>query len=310
MRTIKEMSDLTGISVRMLRYYDQTGLLKPTDKSEAGYRLYDDKALEDVQQILFFREFDIPLKEIKSVMENPALDKNRILKMQRNMLLEKKRHLEHLIESIEYILKGEHQMNQEICNQTDFNQKPFTQEDVEHLYESLISNMSKAQRHDYIKTFIKTNEALSTEEKKRLLENCDMETFHRLFVQSASGERAQKNFQKMVEWYGDKESAMAAGTTPTDPQIFKAYQNRLDNVMKKLAAKRGADVSSFEVKELVGEYDFVSKQLYQVRDAKKLVQDLARFYEENETAGAALDTQYGEGTSDFFVRSVNEFYKD
>ena len=91
MRTIKEMSDLTGISVRMLRYYDQTGLLKPTDKSEAGYRLYDDKALEDLQQILFFREFDIPLKEIKSVMENPALDKNRILKMQRNMLLEKKR---------------------------------------------------------------------------------------------------------------------------------------------------------------------------------------------------------------------------
>ena len=107
-----------------------------------------------------------------------------------------------------------------------------------------------------------------------------METFHRLFVQSASGERAQKNFQKMVEWYGDKESAMAAGTTPTDPQIFKAYQNRLDNVMKKLAAKRGADVSSFEVKELVGEYDFVSRQLYKVRDAKKLVQDLARFYEE------------------------------
>ena len=57
-----------------------------------------------MQQILFFREFDIPLKEIKSVMENPALDKNRILKMQRNMLLEKKRHLEHLIESIEDIL--------------------------------------------------------------------------------------------------------------------------------------------------------------------------------------------------------------
>ena len=88
------MSDLTYNSVRMLRYYDQTGLLKPTDKSEAGYRLYDDKALEDLQQILFFREFDIPLKEIKSVMENPALDKNRILKMQRKMLLEKKRHLE------------------------------------------------------------------------------------------------------------------------------------------------------------------------------------------------------------------------
>ena len=68
MRTVKEISDLTGISVRTLHYYDEIGLLKPTDKSEAGYRLYDDKALETLQQILFFREFDIPLKEIKAVI--------------------------------------------------------------------------------------------------------------------------------------------------------------------------------------------------------------------------------------------------
>ena len=90
MRTVKEISDLTGISVRTLHYYDEIGLLKPTDKSDAGYRLYDDKALETLQQILFFREFDIPLKEIKAVMENPALERNQILKMQREMLVAKK----------------------------------------------------------------------------------------------------------------------------------------------------------------------------------------------------------------------------
>ena len=65
MRTVKEISGLTGISVRTLHYYDEIGLLKPTQKSDAGYRLYDDRALEILQQILFFREFDIPLKEIK-----------------------------------------------------------------------------------------------------------------------------------------------------------------------------------------------------------------------------------------------------
>lgn len=80
MRTVKEISDLTGISVRTLHYYDEIGLLKPTDKSEAGYRLYDDKALETLQQILFFREFDISLKEIKAVIENPALEKIRFCK--------------------------------------------------------------------------------------------------------------------------------------------------------------------------------------------------------------------------------------
>lgn len=78
MRTVKEISNITGISVRTLHYYDEIGLLKPTDKSDAGYRLYDNKALEQLQQILFFREFDIPLKEIKAVMEISALDRNHI----------------------------------------------------------------------------------------------------------------------------------------------------------------------------------------------------------------------------------------
>ena len=55
MRTVKEVSNLTGISVRTLHYYDEIGLLKPTGKSEAGYRLYDDKALETLQQVLVLR---------------------------------------------------------------------------------------------------------------------------------------------------------------------------------------------------------------------------------------------------------------
>ena len=68
MKTVKEVSELTGISARTLHYYDEIGLFPPSGKSEAGYRLYDDKALKILQQILFFREFDIPLKEIKTVM--------------------------------------------------------------------------------------------------------------------------------------------------------------------------------------------------------------------------------------------------
>lgn len=62
MRTVKEVSDITGISVRTLHYYDEIGLLKPSAKSEAGYRLYDDKALETLKQVLFFREFGILLR--------------------------------------------------------------------------------------------------------------------------------------------------------------------------------------------------------------------------------------------------------
>lgn len=91
MRTVKEISAITGISVRTLHYYDEIGLLRPTEKNEAGYRLYDDKALETLQQILFFREFEIPLKDIKTIMDDPALDRDRVLQMQKRMLEAKRR---------------------------------------------------------------------------------------------------------------------------------------------------------------------------------------------------------------------------
>ena len=106
MKTVKEISEITGISIRTLHYYDEIGLLLPTEKSEAGYRYYDDKALEILQQILFFREFDIPLKEIKSVIKDSTLNKNQILKMQKNMLTAKKERIEKLIIHIDDILKG------------------------------------------------------------------------------------------------------------------------------------------------------------------------------------------------------------
>ena len=131
MMTVKELSKLTGISARTLHYYDEIGLFAPTTKSEAGYRLYDDKALETLQQILFFREFDIPLKEIKAVMENPALDRNQILKMQKKMLTAKKEHLERLIAGIDDILKGDKQMDFAI----------FSQEEIGELFQTMLRHM-------------------------------------------------------------------------------------------------------------------------------------------------------------------------
>ena len=86
MMTIKEMSELSGVSARTLRYYDEIGLFHPTGKSEAGYRLYDDDALEALRYILYFREMDIPLSTIKEIISNPALDKNHILEMQKKEL--------------------------------------------------------------------------------------------------------------------------------------------------------------------------------------------------------------------------------
>lgn len=143
MRTVKEISDLTGISVRTLHYYDEIGLLKPTEKSDAGYRLYDDKALETLQQILFFREFDISLKEIKAVLDNPALERNQILQVQRKMLVTKKERMERLIASIDDILKGENKMDFTI----------FTKTEVEEMFQTMLEHMPENMRNIAIKEF-------------------------------------------------------------------------------------------------------------------------------------------------------------
>ena len=98
MMTVNEVSKLTGVSVRALQYYDTIGLLKPSGYTEAGYRLYDDAALERLQQILLFKELEFPLKEIKGIIDAPDFDRNKALQQQIELLTMKKEHLENLID--------------------------------------------------------------------------------------------------------------------------------------------------------------------------------------------------------------------
>ena len=143
MMTVKEIAEITGISARTLHYYDEIGLLKPTAKSEAGYRLYDDKALETLQQILFFREFDIPLKEIKSIITSPDFDRNQILQMQRKMLVAKKERMERLIASIDDILKGENKMDFSV----------FNEKEIEEMFQTMFDHMPENIRKISINEF-------------------------------------------------------------------------------------------------------------------------------------------------------------
>ena len=98
MRTVKEVSELTGVSVRTLHYYDSIGLLRPTQTTESGYRLYDDTALERLQSILLFRELQFPLKEIKTILDSPSFDRSRALEQQIELLRLRKEHIENLID--------------------------------------------------------------------------------------------------------------------------------------------------------------------------------------------------------------------
>ena len=98
MMTVHEVSKLTGVSVRALHHYDQLGLLKPAEVTEAGYRLYDEGSLARLQSILLFRELQFPLKDIGQILDSPTFDRNKALDQQIRMLELQKEHLENLIE--------------------------------------------------------------------------------------------------------------------------------------------------------------------------------------------------------------------
>ena len=106
MMTVNEVSKLAGVSIRTLQYYDSIGLLKPAEYTESGYRLYDDAAMERLQQILLFRELEFPLKDIKEIITRPDFDKKKALEQQIELLTMKKEHLENLIEFARGIQNG------------------------------------------------------------------------------------------------------------------------------------------------------------------------------------------------------------
>lgn len=280
MRTVKELSDITDISVRTLHYYDQIGLLTPTAKSEAGYRLYDDKALETLQQILFFREFDLPLKKIKAIMDDPVLDQKQILQMQREMLVAQKTRTERLIASIDDILKGENKMDFAIFNRTE----------IEEMFDAMYAQMPENIRQIAIDEF------------------GGAEKWRAHYIEALSSEQMQKSYAKVIEWYGGKEAYQDASKNPMSKEAAESYQRRIDTILHKLAEKRGCPTDSFEVKEIVGEYGFVMKQAAGIKKEQDFMLAHAQFYRQ-EPMQSKLDQEYGEGSAAFFADAIETFYR-
>jgi DNA-binding transcriptional MerR regulator len=103
---VSEVAEMVGVSVRTLHHYDQIGLLKPESVSPAGYRLYTDRDLERLQQILFFKELDFSLQETGDIINKPEFDRAQALKTHKELLTGKKKRLEALIKSVENTIQS------------------------------------------------------------------------------------------------------------------------------------------------------------------------------------------------------------
>lgn len=277
MKTVKDVSEITGISIRTLRYYDEIGLLKPTELTEAGYRLYDNKALEKLQEIMFFRELEIPLIDIKKIMDNPNYDKERALLAQKSLLEQKRNRLNGIIELITDVMKG--------VNTMSFG--AFGNEEVQKMVNHTLSCMSKESLDEQVQKY------------------GSMEKYKEYLISGFANERATAD---LLKWYGSKEKVMEAVMQSTGSvEEIKQGQDENAKIYKQfMAAKEtgNMEMAHSAVEMLAENY----KTMFMLNNARNILIDLAKEYSSNEKLAEVTDKQYGAGCAEYITKAIKLYY--
>lgn len=278
MKTVKEVSELTGISIRTLRYYDEIDLLKPAKVTEAGYRLYDERSLEKLRQIMFFRELEVPLSEIKAIMMDSENDNRKILETQKRMLEMKRNRLNGLIELISDMLKGESKMSFEA----------FYEEDIQKIIQHSL-------------------EIMSDEDKKIIIEHYgDIEKFKESVAESFKDERACEH---LIKIYGNKEKAVEASlkSTRQSREEFEEQRIEMNSVYEQffVAMVHSDEELAMESVKALGES---YKNMFRVENPRALLLEVAKDYLNHSQLEEATDKQYGKGVTKYIGSAIYRYY--
>ena len=283
MKTISQVAKLTGISIRTLQYYDEIGLLKPSALTSAGYRLYNESALQTLQQILFFRELDFSLKDIIKIMQDPNFDRISAFKKQKELLLLKRNRTDRLIQLLSRLEKGEQCMSF----------KEFDLSDYIHTLEDFKSNQTEVVTKHW-----------------RSVENFD------LFIQKIKDD--EENVAKLaIQQFGSIEkytNAMKHNLEHFSEIMEKQWTDevkeagqRSDLLYAKLTADLTKDVASLEIQSIV--HSVI--QLFQEHTEnasfdKSLIRSLIDTYSNNYIQ-KLTDDNYGKGASDYIVKAFRYY---
>lgn len=277
MRTVKEMSEITGVSIRTLRYYDEIGLLKPALLTGAGYRLYDSKALEKLQQIMFFRELEIPLADIKKIMENPDYDKEQALLMQKSLLENKRNRLNGIIELITDVMKGVNTMSFEAFNEND----------IQKILDHMLDNMPKETLAEQVKKYG------SIEEYRGYL---------------AGGLKNEQAMADLIKWYGSKEKAMEAVLNSSGNKgELTQQQDENEKIYRQLIEAKETGNAALE-KEAIGNLAECYKVMFHLDNARAILLDLAKEYLQLDKLAEVTDSQYGKGSAEYIAKAIQRYY--
>jgi MerR family transcriptional regulator, thiopeptide resistance regulator len=227
MYTVKQLSTLAGVTPRTLHHYDQIGLLKPESVGDNGYRYYGEKSMLRLQQILFYRELDLPLDEIKKIMERRDFDVLSALENHRLELRKRIGRLENLIETVDKTIlhmKGENTMSPKGLFEgfSEEEQERYAKE-AENLYDPEIVRESNRKWKGYS---VEKKQAIMAEGKQVYL---DMIAIMPKGANSLEAQAIVERWRKHMDYFWTPEleqlSALATGYVD-DPQ-FRANFDKM-----------------------------------------------------------------------------------
>jgi DNA-binding transcriptional MerR regulator len=290
MKTIKQISDLTGISVRMLHYYDKIGLLKPSAVTEASYRLYDDEALETLQQILFLKELDVPLKSMKEIMDSPRHDKLQALREQKELLMLKRDRLNELIDLIDGKMKaGDHMSFKEFDMSEYFDAlKTFKQEHADQVI----------QYYGSVEEFEKNFEGMKSKELE--IANMAIKEFGSIEKYTDAMKNNLEHLPEIMDNYQ---------TIQANAEFYIAQLNQLTEHLVSDLSKSPASV---EIQTIVKEMDDMVKEQYKILGVTMGENHwgmMADLYLTKPEYIKINDKKYGKGTSKFLGEAL-KFYNE
>lgn len=283
MKSISQVAKLTGISVRTLQYYDEIGLLKPSKRTAAGYRMYDDDALQTLQQILFFRELRFSLKEIKQILQQPDFDRIRAFKKQKELFRLKRDRLDRLIQLLERLEKGERCMSFQEFDLSDY---IHALEDFKiHQTQAIVQHWGSIENFDRFIQKIKEDE----------------DNVARLAIQQfGSVEKYTQAMKHNLEHFSEITEHWKAQI----PQKMRTTDKFFE-----LACHKGEDVTSAPVQSIVKE--ILSTALKAGSDVRAGNADtycrmLIEVYS-NDYFGKIVDAKYGEKSSAYIVKAFQNY---
>lgn len=280
MRTISQVAELTGISIRTLQYYDEIGLLKPSELTQSGYRLYNDEALQKIQQILFFKELGFKLKDIREILEKPDFDRIAAFKKQKELLLLKRNRTDTLIRLLSRLEKGEQCMSF----------KEFDLSDYIHALEDFKSNQAETvvKHWGSVENFDLFIQKIKDDESK--VAKLAIKQFGSIEKYTEAMKHNLEHFSEIMEnWYAQIPKEMLA-----DDKFFK------------LASHKGEDAASNSIQNIVQEIidnaygNTATATLVGTDDSYcRMIIDLYS----NDYLKTVTDTKYGAGSCDYIVEA-------